>query len=154
MKGRVLALGLLLALFAAFLTRGAGPGPAPPPIEPTPSDSVSPAERLVAIPAPEPSRDPFRYLEDSALRTNSPPPVREPKVEVAAEPTPVPLRLLGFVRRGDGLLAALSLYGVVVTASAGESAEGYQVLAVDEDAGVRLRGPDGAEVVLVPPPEE
>jgi hypothetical protein len=152
-KGRVLALGLLLALFAAFLTRGAGPGPAPPPIEPVPAGSVSPVEPPVAIPPPEPARDPFQYLDDSAFRVHSPPPAREPKVEVVAEPPPAPLRLLGFVRRGDALLAALSLYGVVVTAGAGESAEGYQVLAVDEDAGVRLRGPDGAEVVLGPPPE-
>jgi hypothetical protein len=42
---------------------------------------------------------------------------------------------------------------VVVTAGAGESAEGYLVVAVDEDAGVRLRGPDGAEVVLAVPTE-
>jgi hypothetical protein len=150
MKGRVLALGLLLALFAVFLTRGAGPGPAPAPAETVPVDAAPAAEPMAAAPAFERTRDPFRYLEEPAPLRADLLPSRAPKEEIAAAaPTPPPIRLLGFIRRGESLLAALSVYGVVVTAGAGESAESHLVLAVDEDAGVRLRGPDGAEVMLV-----
>jgi hypothetical protein len=153
MKGRVLALGLLLAMFAVFLTRGAGPGPAPAPAATVPMEAAPANEPAAAIPPLEPARDPFRYLEDPApLQADLPPP-QALKEEVAAAPTPPPLRLLGFVRRGESLLAALSVDGVVVTAGVGESAESHLVLAIDEDAGVRLRGPDGADVVLVPPSE-
>jgi hypothetical protein len=35
-------------------------------------------------------------------------------------------------------------------AGAGDEALGYKVMAVDPDAGVRLRGADGAEIVLPP----
>jgi hypothetical protein len=153
MKGRVPALGLLLALCAVFLTRGAGPGPAQAPAETVPIDAAVATEPAAAIPALEPARDPFRYLEEPApLRADLPAP-QALKEQVAVAPTPPPLRLLGFVRRGESLLAALSIYGVVVTAGVGESAESHLVLAIDEDAGVRLRGPDGAEVVLVPQSE-
>jgi hypothetical protein len=152
-KARVLGLALLLALFAAFLTRGAGPGPAPARPRAAPADAALPRS-LPQAPPLDPSRDPFRYLEAGAdPRRVEPAPVLPPLPEASAPPTPAPLRLVGFVRRGEDLLAALSIYGVVVTAGPGESAEGYEVLAVDEDAGVRLRGPDGAELALVPASE-
>jgi hypothetical protein len=32
----------------------------------------------------------------------------------------------------------------------GEESRGYRVLSVDEDGGVRLKGPDGAELSLAP----
>jgi hypothetical protein len=150
-KGRVLALGLLLAVFAAFLARGAGPGPAPPsPRGSVPGASLRSTEAPAEVTSPLPARDPFRYLDaDAASRAKALPPAPEPKA--LASDAPPPLRLLGFVRRGDDLLAALSLFGAVVTAGAGEWVEGYAVLAVDEDAGVRLRAPDGAELVLSRP---
>jgi hypothetical protein len=53
------------------------------------------------------------------------------------------------IRQGEELQAVLSIHGVVVTAGAGEVVDGYEVLSVDEDAGVRLRDPAGAEVSLV-----
>jgi hypothetical protein len=148
MKGRVLALGTLLALFAAFLTRGAGPGPVPAPGVPVPVGPAPTAQAPPFVTPLEPARDPFRYLDEADSLRVDPAPISDPNVELPLPSTPPPLRLVGFVRRGDGLLAAMSLHGVVVTAGTGESAEGYLVLAVDEDAGVRLRGPDGAEVVL------
>jgi hypothetical protein len=155
MKGRVLALGLLLALFAVFLTRGAGPGPAPPPAETFPIEAAPATQPTAAIPDLGRARDPFRYLEEPApLRSDPRPPPRALEEEIAAvAPSPPPIRVLGFIRRGDSLLAALSVHGVVVTAGVGESAESHLVLAIDEDAGVRLRAPDGAEVLLVPQSE-
>jgi hypothetical protein len=153
-KARVLGLALLLALFAAFLTRGAGPGSAPPRPRAVPPDAALP-QPLPEAPPLDSGRDPFRYLEagTDALSFERAPALPPPPEASAAPPTPAPLRLLGFVRRGEVLMAALSVYGVVVTAGPGESAEGYEVLAVDEDTGVRLRGLDGSEVALDPPSE-
>jgi hypothetical protein len=61
-----------------------------------------------------------------------------------------PLRLSGFVRQGSRLKAVLVVEGATVLAGVGEAAEGYQVLSVDEDAGVRLRAPSGEELLLRP----
>jgi hypothetical protein len=62
------------------------------------------------------------------------------------------VRLVGFVRRGRGLAAALFVNGEVVLAGPGEDAGGFAVLAVDEE-GVRLRGADGRELSLVAEPD-
>jgi hypothetical protein len=153
MKGRVLALGALLALFAAFLTRGAGPGPVPARSVPASVAPPLPEAAPIVPSSVHPSRDPFRYVDEAVVVPVAPVQTPEPQAAPELAATPPPLRLFGFVRRGNGLLAALSLHGVVVTAAAGDSAEGYVVLSVDEDSGVRLRGPDGADVVLALPPE-
>lgn len=153
MRGRVVLLALCLALAAAFLTRGAGPRPAPPvPAASAPVRSVSEAP-----PAPSPgwpSRDPFRYFEDelAASPAGAPASPAAGALETQAAPPPAPLRFVGWVRRGERLLAALAIHGVVVTAGAGEMVEGYRVLSVDEDAGVRLQGPTGSEISLTPQP--
>jgi hypothetical protein len=55
------------------------------------------------------------------------------------------------VHRGAGLRAALSILGNVVILGEGEEAEGYRVLSIDEEAGVRLRKPDGTEQALARP---
>jgi hypothetical protein len=61
-----------------------------------------------------------------------------------------PIRLVGFVRRGGALRAALSLTGTLVVLAPGETSQGYSVIAVDEDSGVTVRAPDGSERVLPP----
>jgi hypothetical protein len=61
------------------------------------------------------------------------------------------VRLLGFVRRPDGLRAALGAAGEVWVVGVGETVAGYAVLEVDEESGVRLRGADGYELRLGPP---
>jgi hypothetical protein len=61
---------------------------------------------------------------------------------------PEPVRLVGLVNRGGKLVAALSILGEVVVLGPGDEAEGYRVLSVDSDQGVRLRGPDGTERAL------
>ncbi|MET0555567.1 MAG: hypothetical protein ABW221_21175 [Vicinamibacteria bacterium] len=67
-------------------------------------------------------------------------------------PPPNPVALVGFVRQGGGLRAALSIHGSVSVLAKGESADGYVVLAIDEDRGVTLGAPDGTEATLPPPP--
>jgi hypothetical protein len=60
------------------------------------------------------------------------------------------VRLVGLVRRAGALKAALVISGETVVLGAGESAGGYTVTAVDEDSGVRVRGPGGEEIRLAP----
>jgi hypothetical protein len=69
-----------------------------------------------------------------------------------ALPPPNPVALVGFVRQGGELRAAVSIHGTVSVLAKDESSEGYVVLAIDEDRGVTLRAPDGADVTLVSPP--
>jgi hypothetical protein len=68
-----------------------------------------------------------------------------------AGPTPPPLRLVGIVHRTGRLRAAVATPdGGVVIVGPGDQVAGFTVLGVDEDRGLRLRTPDGAEVSLVP----
>jgi hypothetical protein len=76
------------------------------------------------------------------------------RTEPPATPEPTPetkVKLVGIVHRGTGVRAALNVEGSVIVLAAGESAEGYTVLAVDDETGARLRTPDGREIVLAPP---
>jgi hypothetical protein len=147
MRARVIVLALALGMMAAFLTRGAGP---PPPSQRVPARMVTLPRQAVPPPARvlEDTRDPFRYLDDSA-----PPPSR-PVATSPADPEPEPpapaLRLVGLIRQGGHLRAALSIHGMSVTAAVGEMVEGYTVLSVDEDDGVRLQDPSGTEILLGP----
>jgi hypothetical protein len=59
------------------------------------------------------------------------------------------MRLVGLVRKGGALKAAVSMWGETVVLGVGDEARGYQVLSIDEEGGVRLRGPDGLEVTLL-----
>ena len=63
-------------------------------------------------------------------------------------PPPAPaVRLVGLIRRGGALKAALQIHGESVTVGMGDSAGGYAVVAIDED-GVRLRAADGTILTL------
>jgi hypothetical protein len=59
------------------------------------------------------------------------------------------LKLAGVVQRSEGPRAALVIEGEVVLVPAGGSAFGYTVLSIDDDAGVRVRTPEGEERTLV-----
>lgn len=116
---------------------GSGARPAPRPTE----------SRPVAVELPR--RDVFRYADEPARE-----PARDGEAAAApprrAEPVPTPPpgpRLVGLVRRGGRLVAALALAGEVELAGPGESAAGVTVLGVDED-GARVRRPDGSETTL------
>ena len=102
------------------------------------------------MPAP-PERDIFRYGEAPAAAPRPtaarPLPARPtPPASLALAPPPLPLRLVGLVRRTEGLRAAVATSSGVVLVGPGDAVSGYTVLGVDEERGLRLRGPDGAEV--------
>ena len=139
----MLILAVWLARSAPVTSRDGGPSS--PVVErrpPRASASAAPVPRLV--------RDPFRYLEAAPGRPVPAFPVTRPSNVLPAPAGPEPIRLSGFVRRGAQLKAVLSVDGTTVVAAPGESAEGYRVLSVDEDAGVRLRAPSGEELLLRP----
>jgi hypothetical protein len=157
MRRRLLGLGAGLALVFAVLTRGAGgppnagrPGPARVPV--APQGKGSSTLEPEPLPAP-PERDIFRYGEAPAAASRPlaprPPPARlVPSVSLALPPPSLPLRLVGLVRRTEGLRAAVAISSGVVLVGPGDSVSGYTVLGVDEERGLRLRGPDGEEIML------
>jgi hypothetical protein len=153
----VIAGGALLAvILTALALRGPGPGAAA-----RPPDIVAPRPPTTLVPAfdpamPWPARDPFRYANEGP---HVPPSL--PSAAVAAPPhapapvpapTIAPLRLIGLVRKAGAVKAALSLWGETVVLGVGEESGGYRVLAIDEESGVRLKGPAGAELNLAPGP--
>jgi hypothetical protein len=60
------------------------------------------------------------------------------------------MRLVGFVRRAEGLRAAVATAAGVVMVGPGDVVEGFVVAGLDEDRGLRLRAADGRELVLTP----
>jgi hypothetical protein len=144
----ILAAALIAALWLALdLGRVAEPPPAP-----APRPRVrQPARSAAPVPA-VPSRNVFEFV-------NAPPPPPRPAPMPApalapAEPSPSPepaVRLVGLVRRGGVLKAALAIGGETVVVAAGESAGDYRVIGIDEE-GVRLRAADGSTLVLTVTP--
>lgn len=149
----VLALAVVCAV--AWTPR---PRAAARPLETTPRSTV-PVPQVEEPPYAPPSglRNVFEFEDQPAPAAPPPAPlpslVVPPPLDPGAmlEPADEPVRLVGFVRRGGALRAALSLSGTVAVLAPGEQADGYFVLAVDEDAGVTVRTPDGSEQVLPPP---
>lgn len=156
MRLRALVAGLMLLVLSAvvFTTvagRGAAPGPGTLALRPMAVPSVLPA------PPALPGRNVFEYADDEAEphppapRRFQPGPLEVPPATgVVPEPPVHAVRLVGFVRRGGGLKAALAVQGSVYVLAVGEEAEGYVLLGADEDAGVRLQAPDGAVLTLPP----
>lgn len=151
MNGRLIALGAGMLVLAVWLARPAqvtppealGPATAVERPRPGASASSAPPKRL--------ARDPFRYRDDTPAHVEPVAPFR-PREAVA---TPVPatapaISLSGFVRRGPQLKAVLSVAGTTLVVGAGEAAEGYSVVSIDEDVGVRVRTPTGEELLLRP----
>ena len=97
-------------------------------------------------------RNIFEYGEDVRPTRSAHPIGARPAATPApeADPSQEPVRLVGVVRRSGETRAALAIQGEVVILAPGETASGYTLLAVDEDAGARLRAPSGAEIVVPP----
>jgi hypothetical protein len=147
----IASLGALAVVLAVLLLRRE-PGPdaaARPPEDAAPRRPAAPA-RAADPDLPWPARDPFRYAEErrEAPVSAPPPSVAPPPAMPAATPNPV--RLVGLVRKGGALKAAVSMWGETVVLGAGEESRGYKVLSIDDEGGVRLRGPDGSELTLPP----
>jgi len=111
-----------------------------------------------AVPGPPPVfpvRDPFRRGEENAPRPVAA--ASKLRAEAPATPPPPPpatplLLLVGFVRRPDGVRAAVATPSGVVIVGPGDRVLGHAVVKVDEDGGLRLRDPDGGELTLFPTP--
>jgi len=147
----VASVGALAMVLAILLLREPGPGASARPSE-EPASKRSPAPVRAADPDPPwPARDPFRYAEERREGPASAPPPRAALPPPAPpEATPNPVRLVGLVRKGGALKAAVSMWGETVVLGPGEESRGYRVLSIDDEGGVRLRGPDGSELTLPP----
>lgn len=130
-------IGLTVALLAGVVATLAQEAPR---VSPAPADSD-----LRAL------RDIFRYADDPVLPAPGAPRAAARADDVLQEAASSSrARLVGLVQRGGWLVAALALDGEVVLLSENESAAGFTVLAVTEEA-VRLRGPDGDDIWLALP---
>lgn len=157
MTARPLIALLAVAVVAALLIRVVGGGAARAPVPASgPTRVVARAARVPAPPRASrtPSRNLFEYI-DARPAPVAPAAVSAPAYAAPEAPAPSPspaVRVAGLVRRGSQLKAALVIEGEMTVAGKGERAGGYTVLDVDDEAGVRLRGPAGEEMVLPPPP--
>lgn len=156
MRKRVAALAAAgLGLTAITLALGSGPRASQTPLARAPRNApTADAATPDPIPVPQHARNPFEY---AGVRAAAPgrAGLREPGLEqlaVPPMPTPEPVRLVGFVERAGKFQAALVVRGEMALLEVGESVEGFTLLGADEEAGVRLRGPDGVEIVLAPEP--
>lgn len=160
MRQRLALLALLCAALLGFvLLREPGKGAAARPAARATGPRSPRATGPVATAPSVPARNVFEYAAPAI--TPQPPATKAPPVtyapvgvispDVPNTASADPVRLVGLVHRGGTLRAALSILGEVVILGPGETAEGYRVLSIDDDAGVRLRGPDGAELALARP---
>jgi hypothetical protein len=135
-----------LGLGVVALTRGAPPVPSLAPSVRTPiTESAAKAPSLAVPPL---TRNPFEYAD--APRASASGALRGEAPGLVAEPARAPVaRLSGFLRQAGRLRVALVLNDEMALLEVGESAEGYTLLAADEETGVLLRGP-GGEIVLTP----
>jgi hypothetical protein len=149
-----LAIVALAALLARGTGRGAAWAPFPPPARPV-------AARPPSLPSPpparrNPSRNLFEYVDDVAVPAPTAkwtPPLPPSAGTKPPAPSPSPaVRVSGLIRRSGEVKAALVVEGEMIVAGKGERAGAYTVLEVDDETGVRLRGPGGEEMVLPPPP--
>lgn len=154
MKRLAAAAAAVLLLALALLARPQPQAATGPQAPRTPA--TTPAGRLPAVPLPSPgvpSRNVFVYADVPAAPA-APLADAPPSLLASAEPTPTPppLRLVGLVRRAEGLRAALALGGETTLVAAGDRIGRYTVVAVDEDSGVVVKDETGAEIRLPPGP--
>jgi len=134
-----------LALLASAEGRG----------EPPRDGSRSPAATSKARPAPSDSdlleiRDIFRYADEPRVVPTLPDrPADSQGTALKDETAPqsARARLIGLVQRSSGQVAAVIIGGEVLLLAEGESALGFTVLDIREEA-VRLRDPEGSEETL------
>jgi len=150
---------MLLATVAwlAWAIDGGGyvPIPSRSPATPPPAASTSVSDPTAT--APQASvrlkRNIFEYAREpeAGLLPMRAAAATTPKLPAATAPTPTPsVRLVGLVGSAGGRSVALVIDGQVVVVAPGEAALGYRVLAIDQDLGVRISGPDGEQVLPLP----
>jgi len=139
-----------LCLAAISLALGGGPRASQTPLPRAPRGASADAAEPGPIPVPPLARNPFEYAGVRVPVPGRAAP-RESAPDEAAVPAtqpPAPVRLVGFVQRAGRFRAALVIRGEMALLDVGEGAEGFTLLAADEESGVRLRGPDGVEITL------
>jgi hypothetical protein len=147
-----------LVVLAAALIRQTSPGASARPAEerrPLPPPRVE----LTPGPVASPARDVFRYARPGDGET-APRAVRgaEDGVALVAPPALSPMlpsapagpRLIGLVRKGGVMRAALSVDGETLVVGEGDAAGAYTVVAVS-DEGVTLRDAAGSTLTLSTP---
>lgn len=152
MRGRlIVSLGALAVVLAVlFLLREPEPGASARPSDEAPPRRPAAPARAADPDLPWPARDPFRYADERREPAAAAPPSVGSPPPALPTATPSPVRLVGLVRKGGALKAAVSMWGETVVLGAGEESRGYKVLSIDDESGVRLRGPDGSELTLPP----
>jgi hypothetical protein len=158
MRSRVLVAVAVTAAVGFLLLQVLG-GPGSSSSAPDLARETAPV-RAVAEPVASPSsslRNVFEYA-DAPVRAAAPPSRPAPVAPAAAAtmappPTPPAVRLVGLLRRGTHVKAALAITGETYVLASGESAAGYTVVGIDEDEGVRVKMPDGSTIVLAPTPD-
>jgi hypothetical protein len=154
MRARLVVLALVLGFAAVQLTRESGRAVAPVPGERATTQSAAATPHLAPTAAPAPfRRDPFRFADDEPAPHTGRTAPRAVVAPPSPDPAPGRVRLVGLVRRGGVLRAALSVEGEIVLASPGDSVGGLVVLSLDDEAGVRVRDPEGLEMTLSLPEE-
>lgn len=154
MVGGVLLVGGFLLWGAQGLPR-ATPVASPRQVPPRTAGRAQAASPSQAGAAP---RNIFEFDDGAPLAREEGPPrppapvVTMPSADLSPPSTlPEPaVRLVGIVLRGGKRKAALAIRGELAVIGPGETADGYTVLAIDDENGVRLTGPEG-EIRLAPP---
>jgi hypothetical protein len=159
-RARVLVMAAVAAALALYLIRAAG-SPDGSSAAPDSVRTAAPARAVVEpVVAPSsPLRNVFEYAEASVRAAGPPAAARSvapPAATLPSAPLPPPappVRLVGLLRRGNRVKAALAITGETYVLGSGESAAGYTVMGIDEDEGVRVKTPDGSTIVLAPGPD-
>jgi len=158
-RARVLAVAAGAGLVIFYLLRTAGgSGPSDrPPEPPRAARRLAPAAAEVSAGPATPLRNVFEYSGGMPRPGGTAPGPdldipRAAPVEPPAEPSPIAtppaVRLVGLLRRGNTVKAALAISGETVVLGVGESALGYSVLSIDAEDGVQVRTPEGVTVVV------
>lgn len=147
----LLALGVVCAV--SWTPRPAILARSEEPVARMPRATPPPAPAETGAGAATPSRNVFEFVDRAPAARIAPLPRVVVPAPLAPEmapslPAPSPVRLVGLVRRGRVLHAALSVSGQLAVLGVGEESDGYVVLAIDEDVGVTVRTPDGSQQVL------
>lgn len=157
MRGRVrLGVAAAAVLAVLWLARGTdrgGGGATRPDRAASPSPSAPSSAWRAPRPAPDPEaiRNVFEFGRNPSGSVSAPAPRRREERTGPEESTRAAgVALVGLVRSGDRLKAALQIDGEVLLLAPGESSRGFAVIAIEGER-VRLRQPDGREEDLVLP---
>jgi hypothetical protein len=131
---------------AAARPAGDRPAPAPPAVNTTPGPVLPPARDVFRYTRPDAEARPALAAPRPAdMALTAPEPLAPP-----AEAAPAGPRVIGIVRQGGRLRAAVSVDGETLVVKEGDRAGGYTVVSIEEE-GVALRDAAGNTLRLSTP---